>query len=296
MQTFHGVWPALVTPFTKDNKVNTAVLEDLIDHFLARKVDGFYVCGSTGQGLFMSVEERKLVTETVVKRVNQRAPVVAHIGSSVLKDAIDLAQHAQATGADAISSVIPAYFNDAETIYQYYQWIADSAPQISLWPYFWSDTSQNRLDLIRNLMRIQTINALKYTGPDMYEMNLIINLSEDNWTVFSGMDEQSVLAAMFGAHGCIGTTINLFPGAFQKIRADVAKGKYKPAVDLQKRLNQVIAIMYKYNFRGTLMVMLRQMGFECGDPRLPHSPLPIERQQAFWDELERVNYQDLLSM
>jgi N-acetylneuraminate lyase len=296
MQTFQGVWPALVTPFTKDNKVNTAVLGDLVDHFLARKVDGFYVCGSTGQGLFMSVEERKLVTETVVKRVNQRAPVVAHIGSSVLGDAIDLAKHAQATGVDGISSVIPAYFNDAGTIHQYYQKIAYSAPQISLWPYFWSDTTQNRLALIQSLMHIPTINALKYTGPDMYEMNLIINLAEENWTVFSGMDEQSVFASMFGAHGCIGTTINLFPGAFQKIRADVTKGKYKPAVDLQKRLNQIIAIMYKHNFRGTLMVMLRQMGFECGDPRLPHSPLPIERQQAFLDELESVNYQDLLSM
>jgi N-acetylneuraminate lyase len=296
MIRFQGVWPALVTPFTKDNKINTSVINDLVDHFLDKNVDGFYVCGSTGQGLFQSVQERKLVTETVVERVNKRVPVVVHIGSSVIGDAIELAVHAQDIGASGISSVIPAYYNDLEPIFQYYKHIAENASKISLWPYFWSDTKQNRLTLIKDLMRVPTIKALKYTGPDMYEMSQIIDLCDENWTVFSGMDEQCVLAAMFGAHGCIGTTVNLFPIAYQKIRNGVAAGNYQQAVDLQKRLNRVITIMYQYNFRGSLAEMLRKMGFECGEPRLPHHPIHPEQQQALWNDLDKAGYQELVSL
>ena len=66
MAIFKGAWPALLTPFTADDQVNFPVLHGVVDYLLAKGVDGFYVCGSTGEGVYMSVDERKKVTEAVV--------------------------------------------------------------------------------------------------------------------------------------------------------------------------------------------------------------------------------------
>ena len=99
MFSFSGAWPALVTPFTAEDKVNVGVLRELVEYLLDKRVGGFYVCGGTGEGLFMSPEERKLVTETVVDQVNGRVPVITHVGSMIVGDAIRLAEHAQAVGS-----------------------------------------------------------------------------------------------------------------------------------------------------------------------------------------------------
>lgn len=58
MSDFSGAWPALVTPFTPKDKVNVTVLRELVDYLIDKQVGGFYVCGGTGEGLFMSPEER----------------------------------------------------------------------------------------------------------------------------------------------------------------------------------------------------------------------------------------------
>ena len=76
MRHFQGAWPALVTPFTADGKVNVPVLRRLVDYLLGKGVGGFYVCGSTGEGIYLSLPERKLVLETVIEQVNRRAPAI----------------------------------------------------------------------------------------------------------------------------------------------------------------------------------------------------------------------------
>ena len=74
MTTFSGAWPALVTPFTNNNQVHVPVLRRLVDYLIDKQIGGFYVCGSTGEGIYMSVAERKLVLETVIEQNNTVAP------------------------------------------------------------------------------------------------------------------------------------------------------------------------------------------------------------------------------
>src|SRR5882757_6020492 len=106
MTKFSGAWPALVTPFTERNQVNVPVLRKLTDYLIGKRIGGFYVCGSTGEGIYMSVAERKLVLETVIEQTNRRVPVIAHVGTMVASDAAELAQHAQQAGADGVASII----------------------------------------------------------------------------------------------------------------------------------------------------------------------------------------------
>ena len=106
-----GVMPALLTPFDSQGEVNLTTIRDLVEFHLAAGLTGFYILGSTGEGLLLSEGERRLVAETVVNQVKGRVPVVVHVGALSTREACDLARHAQEAGADGTSSIPPFYLS-----------------------------------------------------------------------------------------------------------------------------------------------------------------------------------------
>lgn len=104
-----GVIAPIITPFDNNGKVDEYTFKNLID-FLSNKVHGLFVCGTYGSGPAMSINDRKKVTELVVKHVNGRIPIIVHVGASSLDDVIELSLHAQDSGAQAVSSVPPFYY------------------------------------------------------------------------------------------------------------------------------------------------------------------------------------------
>src|SRR6476659_3906336 len=189
MAIFKGAWPALLKPFTADDQVNFPVLHGVVDYLLAKGVDGFYVCGSTGEGVYMSVDERKKVTEAVIEQVGGRVPVVAHVGTMVARDAVELAQHAQKAGADAIASIIPPQFVSVPSIVDYYAALSQTAANIPLLSYIFGGPA-DAVALMRALLPIPTVAGCKYTGPNMFELRLLVELANEyqgphKWTVFS---------------------------------------------------------------------------------------------------------------
>ncbi len=289
MFSFSGAWPALVTPFTAEDKVNVVVLRGLVEYLLDKRVGGFYVCGGTGEGLFMLPEERKLVTETVVDQVNGRVPVIAHIGSMIVSDAVRLAKHAQEVGAAGISSVIPPMFQDGESLYTYFARVGAGAPDLPLLTYIFGGP-MDAVALMRRLMEITTVAGAKYTGPNMYEFREIVELRPDNWSIFSGMDEQCVYAAMQGACGNIGSTLNYIPGIYREIHNSYEKGDLAQGQALQVRANQVTRVLFSFGFFGALKEVMRMLGFDCGKPRLPHLPFAEEKRDALRAELEAIDF------
>ena len=107
---FSGVIPALLTPLSDQDLVDTGALRDLVEFLLGRDVDGFYVCGSTGEGLLLTEEERCSVVDTVVSQVRSRVPVIVHVGAPATSVSQRLARHARETGADAVASIPPIYY------------------------------------------------------------------------------------------------------------------------------------------------------------------------------------------
>ena len=289
MFSFNGAWPALVTPFTAEDKVNVGVLRELVEYLIDKRVGGFYVCGGTGEGLFMSPEERKLVTETVVDQVNGRLPVIAHIGSMIVGDAVQLAEHAQNAGAAGISSVIPPMFQNSESLYTYFERVGAAAPDIPLLTYIFGGPT-DAVALMRRLMDIPTVAGAKYTGPNMYEFREIVELRGDNWSIFSGMDEQCIYAAMQGACGNIGSTLNYIPGIYREIHDSYRKGNIAQGQHLQVRANQVTRVLFSFGFFGALKEVMCMLGFDCGKPRLPQLPFAAERRDELRAELEAIDF------
>lgn len=285
MRTFSGAWPALVTPFTNEDTVNTAVLRALVQHLLDRQVDGFYLCGSTGEGLYMSVDERKLVVEVALDQIQGRAPVIVHVGCVTLRDAVELARHAGQMGAAGISSILPPLYRDTRSLIGYFEALAGAAPDLPLFPYLFGGPD-DAVSLMRDLMRIPSIAGTKYTGPDMYELRQVVELRDDGWTVFSGMDQQCVFAAMLGARGNIGSTLNIMPGIYRRIHDCCLSQRFAEALELQLRANSLTARLQTQSMPGALREALRLLGFDCGLPRLPDPSLSEEQRRNLHEQLE----------
>ncbi len=295
MRTFKGVWPALVTPFTMEDTVNVSVLRELVDYLIEKRVDGFYVCGTTGEGLFMSVEERKLVTETVLDQANGRVPVIAHVGCVAVGDAVKLAQHAHQVGADGVSSVLPPLYRNTQSLYTYFSTVAAAVPRLPILTYIFGGPI-DAMALMRELIQIPNVAGAKYTGPNMYEFRHIVELRDDEWTIFSGMDEQCLFAAMFGSSGNIGSTLNFMPGVYREIHTCCRGGDFGKGQELQIHANKVTSILSSFGFAGALKEVMGMLGFNCGQPRLPNLPLPSEKRDILRSQLETVGFSTLAEM
>ena len=288
---FSGAWPALVTPLTPEGKVNTSVLKDLVDYLLGKKVGGFYLCGATGQGIFLSVAERKLVVETVIQHLQDRLPVIVHTGSMVMNDAIDLTRHACDNGASGISSIIPPMYSGS-SLYPYFEAVANAANGLPLMPYLFGAGEK----LLHELKQIPNIKGTKYTGPDLNELKLIIEIGKDDWTVFSGMDEHCVFCLMLGVSGNVGSSVNVLAGAYRKIHDCCASGNFEEAMAIQLKINEVINIFKLYDYRGALKEALRLLGMDCGIPALPGMPVPKDKIKEFHAKLDAIDFKSLAAM
>ncbi len=299
--TFHGAWPALVTPATTDGGVNIAVLCDLVDWLLEKKVDGLYLCGGTGEGLLLPPAERRAVVETVVAQVGGRVPTIVHVGSISTREAFALAAHAQDTGADGVSSVLPVYLGGLEASYRHYEAIAAAAPGLPFLPYIFGGQT-DAVSLMRELLcRIPNISGAKYTGPSMFELAQIIELGDahthdKDWTIFSGMDEQCLFALMMGAPGNIGTTLNVMPGPYRLMRESYEAGDVAQALELQKRANRLTAVMIEHGVAAAMRVALKRLGFDCGDPRLPQEPITAAKEERMAADLADAGLAALAAM
>lgn len=239
----------------------------------------------------MSVNERQLVAKTAIEQIKGRVPVIVHVGGMAIKDAVTLTRHAEQIGASGISSIIPPYHTEMDQIVGFFATIANAAPELPFFPYLFGFPKV--LELMRNLLSIPNVMGTKYTGPDMYEFQQIVNLREENWYIFSGMDEQCLFARMSGASGSIGSTPNFMPGVYRKIHDCFEQGKLAEAMEWQKKGNKVIETLYKYNFMSAMAETMHILGFDCGRLRLPLFPLPEDQRDAVRADLQAIGFEQL---
>ncbi len=299
--SFHGAWPALITPASADGGVNLTALRDLVDYMIAKHVDGLYLLGSTGEGLLIDAAERRSVVESAIDQVRGRVPVIVHVGSISTSEAAALARHAQQHGADGVSSVLPVYLGGLEATYRHYGAIAAAAPDLPFFPYLFGGQIDATSLMKELLCRIPNVGGAKYTGPNMYEIAEIIDLgsnlpSDRGWSIFSGMDEQCIFAAMMNAPGNIGSTLNVMPGPYRKMRESYDAGDAAKGIALQKQANRLTAAMIKHGVGAALRVAMKALGIDCGPLRLPQEPISPEREETMLADLQEAGLDALAAM
>lgn len=264
-----GVIPAMLTFFDKDENVDIECTKNMVEFMLDKGADAFYLTGSTGECFTMTMEERNLVVDTVIKQVNKRVPIIVHIGDIGTKKSIELARYAYEAGADAVSSVPPFYWKfSKDSIYNYYKDLSEATP-LPMIVYNIQLAGLMDLDLIFKIANIKNVQGLKYTASSHDEMGFLKDELGPDFMIYSGCDEMAFSGLCSGADGIIGSFYNVFPDLYKQIYNKVKTSEIEEGMRLQKIADKVIYEALKYDFPSVLRNMITWRGGNAGYSRKP---------------------------
>ena len=277
MKNFKGIFTALLTPFGADGKINEKVLADHIEANIKAGVTGFYVNGSTAEVFLLSEEERKYLYQFIKEVAGDRCTLIAHVGCISTLQTIEYGKLAEKLGYDAISSVAPFYYNfSVGEIKQHY---FSTVEQVGLpmvvynFPKF-SGVSFSMADFAEFLSDDRFL-GIKHTSSDFFALEQLKAVFPDK-VIYNGYDEMFLAGVSMGADGGIGSTYNIMPDKFIKIKALVEEGKIAEAKAIQGEANKVITALCKVGVMQGEKAVLTLQGLDFGDARPPYKKLTKE--------------------
>lgn len=283
MAKYEGVFPALVTPCDENGRLDKQAVRKLTEHLIGQGINGLYIGGSTGESYLLSMDERKQLLETVLEAAAGRIRVIASIGVVATEHGIELAKHAEAAGADAISAVPPIYFSFSKEEYiRYYEDLAQ-ATSLPLLVYnipAMSGVKFSKDDLNR-LLKNEKIIGIKHTSYDLFQMQQLIEEHPEK-TIFIGHDELYLSALSVGARAGIGSCYNIMADKFVRMNALFREKKMEEALALQGEINRVVEALLKVGIFKGIKEVLRLQGFDCGTCRKPFLPLSEEDKRLVY--------------
>ncbi len=274
MKKLEGILPAIVTPIDQTGTFEVRAYEQLLAHVYAAGVHGIYVCGQTGEGLQQSSAQRKLVAEASVRLSPPAKIVMIHVGALSTAEAVALAEHAAAIGADAISALPPIGNYSFAEIKAYYRAIA-AASALPLLIYYFPAFAPaiNSIHQLLELYEIPNIHGLKFTDADLFKMS---ELKRQGATIFYGTDEMLTAGLIMGADGGIGSFYNVMPKLFVQLYELTRQNEWLQARAVQATINEVIAIGLRYPVHASVKAMLQELGVNCGGCIPPRRNLSTE--------------------
>lgn len=295
MEKIKGIVPAFMTPFDENDQIDEQMARRLVRFMIDSGSAGFFVCGSTGEGFLMSVEERKQYLELVVNEVAGQVPVIAQVGALATRDSLELARHAQKIGADAVGSVAPFYYpHTFEAIMDHYRLIGDSV-DLPVYVYYIPLTTGVKLSadqFIDGINKVPGIAGLKFSDANLYMFNLVIQAAAGKLNVFSGFDEMLLPALIMGADGAIGLDYNMFPDLFVGIYNDFYNNRIKEAQEKQFRVNTFIKTMLAYGYLPFAKYAMKYRGFNMERCRRPFVPFTDEHKKLIETKLKEIGFFD----
>ena len=290
LEKFKGVFPALLTPFTEDNKINSKAIDELVKFNINKGVNGFYVGGSTGEGLLLTIEERKELFKAAAEANEGKTTLIAHVGTIHTEHAIEMAKYAEELGYDAISAVAPYYYGFSyEQIKGYYNDIANSV-NIPMIMYNFPGASNFHFnkEMAEDMFKNEHFIGIKHTTPDLFMLQQFKSMKE-NPIVYNGFDEMFVAGLSMGADGGIGSTYNFMAEKFIGIYNAFKNNDVKKAHEIQEEANEIIALLIKHGVFAMEKGVLTEMGIDMGVCRKPFTELTAEGKQACKDIVNMLN-------
>ena len=255
---YQGIIPAFYACYDDQGAVSPERVEALTKYMIKKGVKGVYVGGSSGECIYQSVAERKLVLEHVMKAAEGKLTVIAHVACNNTADSMELAAHAESLGVDAIAAIPPIYFHLPEhAIAQYWNDISSAAPNTDF---------------------------VIYNIPQLARVALTMPLFKEGFVVFNGPDEQLVSGLAMGADGGIGGTYAVMPELYLKIKEYVEAGNIAEAQKIQYAADAIIYAMCECH--GNLYAVMKEIlrireGLDIGGVRKPLPELiPEDMEQV----------------
>jgi len=286
LKKYEGIIPAFYACYDAEGKINPAAVRELTQYYIDKGVQGLYVGGSSGECIYQSKEERKVVLEEVMKVAKGKLTVIAHIACNNTADSCELAAHAESLGVDAIASIPPIYFKlPPHAIAKYWNDMSAAAPNTDFIIYNIPQLAGVSLSvpLLKEMLKNPNVIGVKNSSMPTQDIQM---WADEGAIVFNGPDEQLISGLVMGAVGGIGGTYGAMPELYVELYRCVKEGEMAKALEIQ---NDCCRIIYKMcsghgNMYGMIKEILRiNGGPDCGSVRLPLAAL-VESDLAIAQE------------
>ena len=265
MMEMCGVYTALVTPFTKEGKVDYGKLGELLEIQIAGGVDGVVPVGTTGESPTLDAEEHMKVIEETVKRAAGRCNVMAGTGANCAEEAVALTKHAAEVGADCTLQVTPYYNKPTqEGLYRHFSMVADTCKlPVVLYNVPGRTGTPIAAETIARLAKNTNIIAVKEAGGSVERVSEILSLCDI--AVMCGDDSLTVPMMSVGAKGVISVASNIIPAELKKMTDACAAGDFASALLLHRKYYKLFKTLF-----------------------IESNPIPVKAAMAILGQIEEV--------
>lgn len=293
LEKYKGVIPAFYACYDEAGNISPERVRALTTYFVEKGVKGVYVNGSSGECIYQSVEDKKIVLENVMKVAKGKLTVIAHVACNNTADSQVLAAHAESLGVDAIAAIPPIYFRLPEhAIAQYWNDISAAAPNTDFVIYNIPQLAGVALTmgLFEEMRKNPKVIGVKNSSMPVQDIQMFKAAAGDDYIIFNGPDEQFMSGRVIGAEGAIGGTYGAMPELFLQLDEFVKAGNMEEAKKLQYAINEVIYKMCSAhgNMYGVIKAILSiNEGLEIGGVRKPLAAL-IDSDKAVVEEAAKM--------
>lgn len=274
---FRGLVAAPFTPFHADRSLNLDVIPAYARFLRNNGVGAAFVCGTTGEGLSLTLEERLRIAERWVACADDRLRVIVHVGHTCLADARTLTAHAAKIGASAVSALTPCFFkprNNAEVV-NWCEAVASAAPALPF--YYYNIPSMTGIDypvvdfLAQAQDRIPSLAGVKYTHENLPDYKACVAFAQGRYDILFGRDELLLEGTDAGALGAVGSTYNYAAPLYLRLLAARTAGRATEARALQDTAIKMITICNGIGVThlAASKALMAMLGVDCGPVRLP---------------------------
>ncbi len=275
LDKYKGIIPAFYACYDKNGEISPEGVQAYTKHLIKKGVKGLYVNGSSGECIYQSVADRKIVLENVMKAAEGKLTIIAHVACNNTKDSMELAAHAESLGVDAIAAIPPIYFRLPEyAIAEYWNDISSAAPNTDFVIYNIPQLAGVALtmSLFKEMRKNPNVIGVKNSSMPTQDIQQFKAEAGCDYVIFNGPDEQFISGRVIGAEGGIGGTYGVMPELFLKMDELIKKGEIEKAREIQYAAN---AVIYKMcSAHGNLYAVIKAIlkineGLELGGVRKP---------------------------
>lgn len=291
LDKYKGVIPAFYACYDEEGNISPERVRALTEFHIKKCVKGVYVNGSSGECIYQSVEDRKLILENVMDVAKGKLTVIAHVACNSTRDSVELARHAESLGVDAIAAIPPIYFRLPEySIAAYWNAMSDVAPNTDFIIYNIPQLAgvDLTMGLFEEMRKNPRVIGVKNSSMPVQDIQMFKAAAGEDYIIFNGPDEQFMSGRVIGAEGGIGGTYGVMPELFLKLNDLVIANQMEEARELQYAINEIIYKMCSChgNMYGVIKEILRMNeNLDLGSVREPLAALvpedmPIVKEAA----------------
>lgn len=278
MRKMKGVIAAMITPMTRKGVIDPEALEEYIEFLISNKINALYPLGTTGEMLHLTMDERKVIAETVVQMAAGRLPVFIHTGSTRMDETIELSQHAYAIGADGIGVVTPIFMSLTDhEMKQFYITVASSVPDhFPIYLYNIPQCAGN--DITPNVAaaivaHCPNVQGIKYSYPNIMRTLAYLNIQQNTFSVLAGPDAVFQATLALGCDGIVSGIAGVYPELLSAAYLCFLNHDLKKAKALQFLISKVSEILQNGSNMAYFKRALQLRGIDAGYMRAPQLDL-----------------------